>query len=250
LVQEGVDSLIEVREAHKFFGNLHVLRGITLSVQKREVLVVIGPSGSGKSTLLRCINGLEAIDGGEILVEGEKVDPRSPDIHKLREHVGFIFQRFNLFGHLTALENIALAPKLVKKVTSKEANEIGLRWLAQVGLSDKAKAYPAQLSGGQQQRVAIARAMALSPKALLMDEITSALDPELVNEVLEVVTVLARQGMTMIVVSHEMGFARNVATRVVLMDEGKIVEEGLPGEIFDKPKQDRTKAFLNKVLSH
>jgi len=250
LVQEGVDSLIEVREAHKFFGNLHVLRGITLSVQKGEVLVVIGPSGSGKSTLLRCINGLEAIDGGEILVEGEKVDPRSPDIHKLREHVGFIFQRFNLFGHLTALENIALAPKLVKKVTSKEANEIGLRWLAQVGLSDKAKAYPAQLSGGQQQRVAIARAMALSPKALLMDEITSALDPELVNEVLEVVTVLARQGMTMIVVSHEMGFARNVATRVVLMDEGKIVEEGLPGEIFDKPKQDRTKAFLNKVLSH
>ncbi len=250
MVQEGVDSLIEVREAHKFFGNLHVLRGITLSVQKGEVLVVIGPSGSGKSTLLRCINGLEAIDGGEILVEGEKVDPRSPDIHKLREHVGFIFQRFNLFGHLTALENIALAPKLVKKVTSKEANEIGLRWLAQVGLSDKAKAYPAQLSGGQQQRVAIARAMALSPKALLMDEITSALDPELVNEVLEVVTVLARQGMTMIVVSHEMGFARNVATRVVLMDEGKIVEEGLPGEIFDKPKQDRTKAFLNKVLSH
>lgn len=242
--------MIEVREAHKFFGNLHVLRGITLSVQKGEVLVVIGPSGSGKSTLLRCINGLEAIDGGEILVEGEKVDPRGPDIHKLREHVGFIFQRFNLFGHLTALENIALAPKLVKKVTSKEANEIGLRWLAQVGLSDKAKAYPAQLSGGQQQRVAIARAMALSPKALLMDEITSALDPELVNEVLEVVTVLARQGMTMIVVSHEMGFARNVATRVVLMDEGKIVEEGLPGEIFDKPKQDRTKAFLNKVLSH
>lgn len=242
--------MIEVREAHKFFGSLHVLRGISLSVQKGEVLVVIGPSGSGKSTLLRCINGLEAIDGGEILVEGKKVDPRSPDIHKLREHVGFIFQRFNLFGHLTALENIALAPKLVKKVTSKEANEIGLRWLAQVGLSDKAKAYPAQLSGGQQQRVAIARAMALSPKALLMDEITSALDPELVNEVLEVVTVLARQGMTMIVVSHEMGFARNVATRVVLMDEGKIVEEGLPVEIFDKPKQDRTKAFLNKVLSH
>ena len=242
--------MIEVREAHKFFGNLHVLRGITLSIQKGEVLVVIGPSGSGKSTLLRCINGLEAIDDGEILVEGEKVDPRSPDIHKLREHVGFIFQRFNLFGHLTALENIALAPKLVKKMTSKEANEIGLRWLAQVGLSDKAKAYPAQLSGGQQQRVAIARAMALSPKALLMDEITSALDPELVNEVLEVVTVLARQGMTMIVVSHEMGFARNVATRIVLMDEGRIVEEGLPGEIFDKPKQDRTRAFLNKVLTH
>lgn len=242
--------MIEVREAHKYFGNLHVLRGISLSVKKGEVLVVIGPSGSGKSTLLRCINGLEAIDGGEILVEGEKVDPRSSNIHKLREHVGFIFQRFNLFGHLTALENVTLAPKLVKKVTSKEANEIGLRWLAQVGLSDKAKAYPAQLSGGQQQRVAIARAMAMSPKALLMDEITSALDPELVNEVLEVVTLLARQGMTMIVVSHEMGFARNVATRIVLMDEGKIVEEGLPGEIFDKPKQDRTKAFLNKVLTH
>lgn len=242
--------MIEVRKAHKYFGSLHVLRGISLSVRKGEVLVVIGPSGSGKSTLLRCINGLEAIDGGEILVEGEKVDPRSSNIHKLREHVGFIFQRFNLFGHLTALENVTLAPKLVKKVTSREANEIGLRWLAQVGLSDKAKAYPAQLSGGQQQRVAIARAMAMSPKALLMDEITSALDPELVNEVLEVVTLLARQGMTMIVVSHEMGFARNVATRIVLMDEGKIVEEGLPGEVFDKPKQDRTKAFLNKVLTH
>lgn len=242
--------MIEVREVHKYFGNLHVLRGISLSVQKGEVLVVIGPSGSGKSTLLRCINGLEAIDGGEILVEGEKVDPRGASIHRLREHVGFIFQRFNLFGHLTALENVALAPRLVKRVTSKEAKEIGLRWLAQVGLSDKAKAYPAQLSGGQQQRVAIARAMAMSPKALLMDEITSALDPELVNEVLEVVTVLARQGMTMIVVSHEMGFARNVATRVLLMDEGKIVEEGLPEEIFNRPKHDRTKAFLNKVLTH
>jgi ABC-type polar amino acid transport system ATPase subunit len=249
-VQEEFYSVIEAKELHKFFGSLHVLRGISLSVQKGEVLVVIGPSGSGKSTLLRCINGLEPINSGEILVEGERVNPRSRDVHKLREHVGFIFQRFNLFGHLTALENIALAPRLVKKMSSTEANEVGLRWLAQVGLSDKAKAYPAQLSGGQQQRVAIARAMAMSPKVLLMDEITSALDPELVNEVLEVVTVLARQGMTMIVVTHEMGFARNVATRVILMDEGKIVEAGLPAEIFDHPKQDRTKAFLNKVLSH
>jgi len=249
-VEEGVYSLIDVKEVHKFFGGLHVLRGISLSVQKGEVLVVIGPSGSGKSTLLRCINGLEAIDGGEILVEGKKVNPHSRDVHKLREQVGFIFQRFNLFGHLTALENITLAPRLVKKMSSAEANEIGLRWLVQVGLSDKAKAYPAQLSGGQQQRVAIARAMAMSPKALLMDEITSALDPELVNEVLEVVTVLARQGMTMIVVTHEMGFARNVGTRVIFMDEGKVVESVLPEEIFDHPKQPRTNAFLNKVLSH
>jgi len=242
--------MIEAREVQKFFGSLHVLRGISLSVQKSEVLVVIGPSGSGKSTLLRCINGLEAINGGEIFVEGAKVDPHSRDVHKLREHVGFIFQRFNLFGHLTALENITLAPRLVKKMSNTEANEVGLRWLTQVGLSDKAKTYPAQLSGGQQQRVAIARAMAMSPRALLMDEITSALDPELVNEVLEVVTLLARQGMTMIVVTHEMGFARNVATRVVLMDEGKIVEAGLPSDIFDNPRQERTKAFLNKVLTH
>lgn len=249
-MQEESKSVIEVREVHKFFGSLHVLRGISLSVQKSEVLVVIGPSGSGKSTLLRCINGLEAINGGEILVEGEKVDPHSRGVHKLREHVGFIFQRFNLFGHLTALENITLAPRLVKKMASTEANEIGLRWLAQVGLSDKANVYPAQLSGGQQQRVAIARAMAMSPRALLMDEITSALDPELVNEVLEVVTLLAREGMTMIVVTHEMGFARNVATRVILMDEGKVVEAGLPSNIFDNPKQERTKAFLNKVLTH
>lgn len=242
--------MIEVKGVHKYFGSLHVLRGISLSVQKGEVLVIIGPSGSGKSTLLRCINGLEGIDAGEILVDAKKVDPHSREVHKLREQVGFIFQRFNLFGHLTAINNITLAPRLVKRMPGPEANELGLRLLAQVGLSDKANAYPAQLSGGQQQRVAIARAMAMNPKALLMDEITSALDPELVNEVLEVVTALARQGMTMIVVSHEMGFARNVATKIMLMDEGKVVESGLPSEIFDQPKHPRTKGFLEKVLSH
>jgi polar amino acid transport system ATP-binding protein len=242
--------LIEVRAVHKFFGSLHVLKGVSLSVQKGEVLVVIGPSGSGKSTLLRCINGLEKIDAGEILIEGKRVDPTSREIHKHREQVGFIFQRFNLFAHLTALQNITLALKLVKRLPVAEAIQTGQRLLVQVGLADKADAYPAQLSGGQQQRVAIARAMAMNPKVLLMDEITSALDPELVNEVLEVVTALARQGMTMIVVTHEMGFARNVASRVVLMDEGKIVESGSPAEIFEQPKHPRTKVFLEKVLSH
>lgn len=242
--------MIELKEVHKYFGSLHVLRGVSLSIQKGEVLVIIGPSGSGKSTLLRCINGLEKIDGGEILFEGKRLDPNSREIHRHREQVGFIFQRFNLFAHLTALRNITLALKLVKKMPEAEANQVGHRLLGQVGLAEKAEAYPAQLSGGQQQRVAIARAMAMNPKALLMDEITSALDPELVNEVLEVVTALARQGMTMLVVTHEMGFARNVATKVVLMDEGKIVESGLPAEIFDQPKHPRTKAFLDKVLSH
>jgi ABC-type polar amino acid transport system ATPase subunit len=240
--------VIEVQEIHKSFGPLHVLRGISLSVAKGEVLVIIGPSGSGKSTLLRCINGLEAIDAGEIRVDGKRVDPHARGIHKLREEVGFIFQRFNLFGHLNALDNVTLAPRLVKKITAAEADRLGRQLLAQVGLGDKAQAYPGQLSGGQQQRVAIARAMAMSPKALLMDEITSALDPELVTEVLEVVTLLARGGMTMVVVTHEMGFARNVGTRVIFMDEGKIVETGRPAEIFERPTHSRTQAFLAKVL--
>ncbi|MGE5598818.1 MAG: amino acid ABC transporter ATP-binding protein [Bacteroidota bacterium] len=242
--------MIEVREIRKSFGQLEVLKGVTLSVKQGEVLVIIGPSGSGKSTLLRCINGLEKIDAGEILIGGKRLDPYSRELHRLREDVGFIFQRFNLFGHLTALENVTLAPRLVRKTPPAAAEELGRRLLAQVGLADKADNYPAQLSGGQQQRVAIARAMAMNPKVFLMDEITSALDPELVNEVLEVVIDLARRGMTMIVVTHEMGFARNVGTRVVFMDDGVIVEEGKPAEIFGQPRHPRTRAFLNKVLTH
>jgi len=242
--------VIEVRGIHKSFGQLEVLKGVTLSVEQGEVLVIIGPSGSGKSTLLRCINGLEKIDTGEILIEGKRLDPHSRELHKLREDMGFIFQRFNLFGHLTALQHGTLAPKLVRKTPPAAAEELGRRLLAQVGLADKADNYPAQLSGGQQQRVAIARAMAMNPKVFLMDEITSALDPELVNEVLEVVVDLARRGMTMIVVTHEMGFARNVGSRVIFMDDGAIVEEGRPAEIFGQPKHPRTQAFLNKVLTH
>lgn len=240
--------LVEVKDVCKSFGDLHVLQGINVSVQKGEVFVIIGPSGSGKSTLLRCINGLENIDSGEILVDGERVDPRNSRIYKLREQVGFVFQHFNLFAHLTALENVTLAPRLVKKMTTADAKRIGLELLAQVGLADKASAYPSQLSGGQQQRVAIARAMAMNPKVLLLDEVTSALDPELVNEVLEVVINLARRGMTMIVVTHEMGFARNVGTRVALMDGGRIVEAGRPEELFENPTHQRTKAFLDKIL--
>lgn len=240
--------LVEVKDVCKSFGDLHVLQGINVSVQKGEVFVIIGPSGSGKSTLLRCINGLENIDSGEILIDGERVDPRNSRIYKLREQVGFVFQHFNLFAHLTALENVTLAPRLVKKMTTADAKRIGLELLAQVGLADKASAYPSQLSGGQQQRVAIARAMAMNPKVLLLDEVTSALDPELVNEVLEVVINLARRGMTMIVVTHEMGFARNVGTRVALMDGGRIVEAGRPEELFENPTHQRTKAFLDKIL--
>lgn len=242
--------MIEVKEIHKSFGQLEVLKGASLSVRQGEVLVIIGPSGSGKSTLLRCINGLEKIDAGEILIEGKRLDPHSHELHKLRADVGFIFQRFNLFSHLTALENVTLAPRLVRKTPPSVAEELGRNLLAQVGLADKADNYPAQLSGGQQQRVAIARAMAMNPKVFLMDEITSALDPELVNEVLEVVIDLARRGMTMIVVTHEMGFARNVGSRIIFMDDGLIIEEGTPTEIFRQPKHPRTRAFLNKVLTH
>lgn len=235
---------------HKSFGKLHVLRGVSLSVQKGEVLVIIGPSGSGKSTLLCCMNGLHGIDSGEITIDGQRVEPHTRNIHKLREQVGFIFQRFNLFAHLTVLDNITLAPRLVKKMPPAEAEALGRRLLDQVGLADKAGSYPAQLSGGQQQRVAIARAMAMSPKVFLMDEITSALDPELVNEVLEVVVDLARQGMTMIVVTHEMGFASNVASRIAFMDEGRILEIGAPREVLRNPSHPRTRAFLEKVLTH
>lgn len=241
--------MIRVVDLSKSFGELKVLKAVSFEVSKGEVLAVIGPSGSGKSTLLRCIIGLEKVDSGEVWIEGERLGAGGNKSYEQRTKMGFIFQRFNLFGHLTALENIMLAPRLVKKANPTEAEKLARQVLAQVGLADKANSYPAQLSGGQQQRVAIARALAMDPKVLLMDEITSALDPELVNEVLEVVVSLAKKGMTMILVTHEMNFARNVASKVLFMDDGSIIESGAPVEIFDTPKHNRTRAFLGSVLS-
>lgn len=241
------NKVLEMRNILKTFGNLTVLDGVSLEVAKGEVVAIIGPSGSGKTTLLRCINGLETIQGGEIFVEGMRLNPRDKNIHKVRERIGFIFQRFNLFPHLTVLENVKLAQVIVKKRSETEAREVAVRMLERVGLSDKINAYPSKLSGGQQQRVAIARTLAMDPTMVLMDEITSALDPELVNEVLEVVRQLARDGMTMIIVTHEMNFARDVANRIIFMADGKIVEEGSPDEIFLNPKSDRTKAFISSI---
>jgi polar amino acid transport system ATP-binding protein len=239
--------MISIKNIHKKFGNLHVLKGINASVQEKEVVVVIGPSGSGKSTLLRCINYLEEPTEGEIIVDGIPLTNQS-NINKVREEVGMVFQRFNLFPHMSVMENITLAPIQVRKMAKADAEKIALDLLVKVGLEDKARAYPEQLSGGQQQRVAIARALAMRPKIMLFDEPTSALDPEMVNEVLEVMKTLAREGMTMVVVTHEMGFAREVGDRVIFMDEGKIVEEGTPEAIFSHAHEERTKSFLSKIL--
>jgi polar amino acid transport system ATP-binding protein len=242
-------TMLEIRGVHKRFGDLHVVQGVSFEVRKGEVVVIIGPSGSGKSTLLRCIKGLVEPDEGEVLLEGAPVTGRRRGIEKLRSQVGMVFQSFNLFTHLTALDNITLGLTKVKRVPPGKAREIGLRLLEKVGLGDKAGSYPAQLSGGQQQRVAIARALAMDPKAVLFDEPTSALDPELIGEVLDVMTQLAREGMTMVVVSHEMGFVRNVATRVLFMAEGRILEEGTPEEVFQSPKNERTREFISKILT-
>ncbi len=251
-------SMIRIENINKFFGKLQVLKDINLIVEQREVLCVIGPSGSGKSTMLRCLNHLEIITDGKIYIEDELVSHREKDsdilkispkkVAEMCEELGMVFQRFNLFPHKTVLENLTLAPMIVKKVSKNEAETKAHELLKKVGLSDKANEYPSRLSGGQQQRVAIARALAMEPKIMLFDEPTSALDPELVGEVLEVMKALAKEGMTMIVVTHEMGFAKEVGTRVIFMDEGKIVEEGKPGEIFVNPKNSRTKEFLNKIL--
>ena len=240
--------MIRASNVHKFFGELHVLRGVSLDVKKGDVLVIIGPSGSGKSTLLRCLNLLHEPDEGSIFIDDVKVN--SPEIRPewVREQVGMVFQSFNLFTHLTALENVTLALRKVKRVGTAEANKRGEDLLKRVGLVEKVDAYPAQLSGGQQQRVAIARALATDPKAVLFDEPTSALDPEYIKEVLDVMTDLAEEGMTMVVVSHEMGFARKVGSRVLFMDQGVVLEEGTPDEVFDSPKQERTRAFIGKVL--
>ena len=239
--------MIEMKQVQKHFGSLHVLKGVDLHVRPGEVVVIIGPSGSGKSTLLRTINYLEPIEKGEIWVDGAPVHQHK-DLRQVRSKVGMVFQQFNLFPHLTALQNVVLAPTLVLKRPKEEADDKGRALLAKVGLGQKAGAYPGQLSGGQQQRVAIARALAMDPKIMLFDEATSALDPELVGEVLAVMRQLASDGMTMVVVTHEMGFAREAAHRVVFMDEGVIMEEGTPDDIFSNPQNPRTKQFLRRVL--
>lgn len=250
--------MVDARSVRKSFGSNEVLKGITLQVEKGEVLCLLGPSGSGKSTFLRCINHLETINGGRLYVDGQLMGFREKGdtIHELkpnaislqRSEIGMVFQRFNLFPHLTALENVIEAPIGVKKQSKTEASAKATELLKSVGLSDKANHYPAQLSGGQQQRVAIARALAMEPKLMLFDEPTSALDPELVGDVLDVMRKLAKSGMTMIVVTHEIGFAREVADRVVFMDGGVVVEDGTPSQVIDKPKNSRTKAFINSVL--
>jgi polar amino acid transport system ATP-binding protein len=243
-----VEPFISIRGARKTYGKVEALRGVDLDVSKGEVVLIIGPSGSGKSTLLRSVNRLERLDSGTIYIDGDCVTDEKADIRQIREEVGMVFQSFNLFPHLSVMENITLAPTTVKKVSAVEAEETALRLLKKVGLSDKAHAYPDQLSGGQQQRVAIARALAMNPKVMLFDEPTSALDPEMIKEVLDVMTALAREGMTMLVVSHEMGFARAAANRVIFMDQGQIIESAPPDEFFTNPKEERTKRFLEHIL--
>lgn len=239
--------MISIKNLHKKFGKLHVLKGVNAHISEQEVVVIIGPSGSGKSTLLRCMNYLEQPTEGEIIVDGIPLTNEA-NINKVREEVGMVFQRFNLFPHMTVLQNIALAPVKVRKLTQLEADKIARDLLEKVGLADKADSYPDQLSGGQQQRVAIARALAMKPKVMLFDEPTSALDPEMIKEVLDVMKTLANEGMTMVVVTHEMGFAREVGDRVIFMDEGRIVEEGTPDAVFLHAKEERTQAFLSKIL--
>jgi polar amino acid transport system ATP-binding protein len=239
---------IKVKNLKKNFGDLEVLKSINLDVHEGEVICIIGPSGSGKSTFLRCLNLLEEVTDGEVIVHGVNLTDKNLDINKVRENIGMVFQHFNLFPHLTVLENITLAPVELKKATKEEAKEAALKLLERVGLKDKAEVKPDQLSGGQKQRVAIARALAMKPDIMLFDEPTSALDPEMVGEVLAVMKQLAEEGMTMGIVTHEMGFAREVADRVIFMDGGYIVEQGTPEEIFGNPQNERTKDFLNKVL--
>jgi len=243
-----VADRVRIVDACKNFGKIVALKNATLSVKPGEVVLVIGPSGSGKSTMLRCINRLENLTSGQIWVDEDQVTDRKADIRKIREEVGMVFQSFNLFPHLTALENIILAPRVVKRTPESEANDLGRSLLARVGLSEKEVSYPEQLSGGQQQRVAIARALAMSPKVMLFDEPTSALDPEMIKEVLDVMVELAKEGMTMLVVSHEMGFARAAAHTVVFMDNGEIIERGPPEAVFATPREERTQRFLKHIL--
>jgi polar amino acid transport system ATP-binding protein len=242
-----MEPIIHIENIHKYFGHVHALRGVNLDIYKGEVIVVIGPSGSGKSTLLRCINRLEEFDSGQIIVDNITLDT-AENINAVRTEVGMVFQQFNLFPHLSVLENVSLAQTVVRKRNAKEAHKVSMQLLEKVGIPEKANAYPLQLSGGQQQRVAIARALAMNPKIMLFDEPTSALDPEMIQEVLDVMLALAKEGMTMVVVSHEMGFARAAANRAILMDEGMIIEEAPPDILFSNPTHERTKLFLSKVL--
>ena len=239
--------MIDIENLHKSFGDAHILKGIDLHIKEKEVVVIIGPSGSGKSTLLRCINYLERPTSGTVSVDGIILGSEA-NINDVRKEVGMVFQRFNLFPHMTVLANIMLAPMKVRQVPKEEAEERARKLLARVGLADKAESYPQQLSGGQQQRVAIARALAMKPKVMLFDEPTSALDPEMVGEVLDVMKALAKEGMTMVIVTHEMGFAREVGDRVLFVDDGRILEQGTPEAVFEHPQEERTKNFLSKVL--
>ena len=240
--------MIEIRDMSKWYGNFQVLSRINEVIQRGQTVVVCGPSGSGKSTLLRCINGLEPFQEGEVLVDGVSVSDPSTNLYKLRQKIGMVFQRFELYPHMTALQNITLAPIKVKKKTREEAGKKAMELLARVGIPEKADSFPANLSGGQQQRVAIARALAMEPEVMMFDEPTSALDPEMIKEVLDVMINLAKGGMTMVVVTHEMGFAREVADEIIFMDEGTIIERGTGEEFFKNPKSERTKDFLSKIL--
>jgi glutamate transport system ATP-binding protein len=244
------DALLAFRDVHKHFGDLHVLRGVTLDIARRDVVVLIGPSGSGKSTLLRCANGLESVDSGDVSFEGRSVPAAGRAINEIRARIGMVFQQFNLFPHLTVLRNITLGPTGVRDVSEKDAEARAHELLERVGIPEKANAYPGELSGGQQQRVAIARALAMDPTLMMFDEPTSALDPEMISEVLDVMGDLARDGMTMLVVTHEMGFARAAANRIAFMDGGVIVEEAPPDRFFHEATNPRTKAFLDKILTH
>ncbi|MET0843161.1 MAG: amino acid ABC transporter ATP-binding protein [Mycetocola sp.] len=243
-------DMVVMRDVQKHFGDHHVLKDIDLTIASQEVVVVVGPSGSGKSTLCRCINRLETVTSGEILIEDSPLPQEGSELAKLRADVGMVFQSFNLFAHRTILDNVTLAPVNVRRVPKRDARRYGLELLDRVGIADKADSFPAQLSGGQQQRAAIARALAMRPKILLFDEPTSALDPEMVTEVLDVMISLAQEGMTMVVVTHEMGFARRAADRVIFMDDGRIVEQNTPAEFFDRPQSERAQAFLSKILPH
>jgi len=245
-----LEPIIQMKDIQKYYGKFHALKGVNFNVDKGEVVVVCGPSGSGKSTLIRCINRLEDIDSGKIIVDGQDLYDKKTNINKLRQEVGMVFQHFNLFPHLTILENITIAPVKVKKVPKKEAEELAMQLLERVKIPHQANKYPSELSGGQKQRVAIARTLAMKPKIILFDEPTSALDPEMIGEVLDVMKELARENYTIVCVTHEMGFAREVSDRIVFMDAGEIVEENTPEEFFNNPKTDRAKKFLSEILHH
>jgi polar amino acid transport system ATP-binding protein len=247
---DNMDGMIVINSLHKYFGHVEAVKDVSLRVHRGEVVLIVGPSGSGKSTVLRCINHLEVPTAGEVYIDGVHLEAKGTDINAVRAEVGMVFQQFNLFPHLTVLENVTIAQKLVRKRSKAEAEAIAMQQLTRVGIPEKAQSFPRQLSGGQQQRVAIARALAMNPKVMLFDEPTSALDPEMIKEVLDVMLDLAREGMTMVVVTHEMGFARAAAGRVVFMDEGQVVEIAPPKELFEKPQHNRTKLFLSKILAH